>query len=160
MPAAVADDSFSAGAVLGRFVLKRRLGRGGMGEVFAGEDVDLGRPVAIKVVRADTDHPAYHARLLREAQALARLEHPNVVRVYEVNSDRGRLFIAMELVDGATLTAWLKQLRSWQDIVAMFLQVGLGLSAVHRAGLVHRDFKPDNVLIDRDGKARVADFGL
>src|SRR6266446_3285966 len=80
-----------AGAQLGRFVLKRRLGRGGMGEVFAGEDMDLGRPVAIKVVRGDTDHPAYHARLMREAQALARLEHPNVVRVYEINSDHGRL---------------------------------------------------------------------
>jgi serine/threonine-protein kinase len=153
-------NELGAGAQLGRFVLKRRLGRGGMGEVFAGEDVQLGRPVAIKVVRGDTDHPAYHARLMREAQALARLEHPNIVRVYEVNSDHGRLFVAMELVDGTTLTQWLQQPRSWQDIVAMFEQIGVGLVAVHRAGIVHRDFKPDNVLIDRDGKARVADFGL
>jgi serine/threonine-protein kinase len=148
------------GAMLGRFRLKHRLGQGGMGVVFAGEDVQLGRPVAIKVVRGDTDHQAYRARLLREAQALARLEHPNVVRVYEVNTDRDRLFIAMELVDGVTLTAWHREPHSWKEIVAMYRQVGAGLAAVHHAGLVHRDFKPDNVLVDLKGVARVADFGL
>src|SRR3954471_4978328 len=90
----------------------------------------------------------------------ARLEHPNVVRVYEVGSDRGRVFVAMELVQGETLTSWMRQFRTWQDIVDMFVQVGTGLAAVHGAGLVHRDFKPDNVLVDRKGRARVADFGL
>jgi hypothetical protein len=131
-----------------------------MGVVLACDDADLGRPVALKLVRADAEHPAYRARLLREAQAMARLEHPNVVKVYEVGSDRGRLFIAMELVDGETLTSWLRSFRTWQDTVEMFMQVGAGLAAVHGSGLVHRDFKPDNVLVDRAGRARVADFGL
>ena len=150
----------AAGTRLGRFVVRAQLGQGGMGIVFAGEDIELGRPVAIKVVRSDIDQPAYRDRLLREAQAMARLEHPHVVRVYEVGTDRGRLFVAMEYVDGETLTKWLVPARPWRDIVAMFVQVGDGLAAVHRSGLVHRDFKPDNVLVDRGGQARVADFGL
>ena len=149
------------GTMLGRFRLQRRLGAGGMGVVFAGEDVQLGRPVAIKVVKGEPAQTGEHqARLLREAQALARLEHPNVVRVYEVDTDRARLFIAMEYVDGPTLTQWQRELRPWQDVLAMYRQVGAGLAAVHHAGLVHRDFKPDNVLVDRAGHARVADFGL
>jgi predicted Ser/Thr protein kinase len=148
------------GAAIGHFIVRKRLGEGGMGVVLACEDADLGRPVAIKLVREDVEHPAYRARLLREAQAMARLEHPNVVRVYEVGSDRGRLFIAMELIDGQTLSAWLRDSRGWRDVVDMFVQVGEGLAAVHAAGLVHRDFKPDNVLVDRNGRARVADFGL
>ncbi|HUJ63632.1 MAG TPA: serine/threonine-protein kinase [Kofleriaceae bacterium] len=148
------------GAAIGRFVVRARLGEGGMGVVYAGEDADLGRKVAIKLVRGDSEHPAYRARLLREAKAMARLEHPNVVRVYEVGSDRGRLFVAMELVDGKTLTSWLREPHGTAEILAMFAQVGAGLAAVHAAGLVHRDFKPDNVLVDRGGRARVADFGL
>jgi hypothetical protein len=131
-----------------------------MGVVFSGEDIDLGRPVAIKLVRSKDEHPAYRARLLREAQAMAKLEHANVVRVYEVGTVQGRLFVAMELVEGATLSAWLREPRDWRAVIAMFLEIGAGLAAVHHAGLVHRDFKPDNVLVDRDGHARVADFGL
>jgi serine/threonine-protein kinase len=146
------------GNIIGHFRVVRRLGMGGMGVVFACEDTSLGRQVAVKLVR--DEHPAYRARLLREAQAMARLEHPNVVRVYEVGTDRGRMFIAMELVEGETLTGWLRSFRTWQDVVEMFLQVGAGLAAVHGVGLVHRDFKPDNVLVDRQGRARVADFGL
>ncbi|HSD88949.1 MAG TPA: protein kinase [Kofleriaceae bacterium] len=148
----------AVGNIIGHFRVVRRLGMGGMGVVFACEDTSLGRQVAVKLVREE--HPAYRARLLREAQAMARLEHPNVVRVYEVGTDRGRMFIAMELVEGETLTGWLRSFRTWQDVVEMFLQVGAGLAAVHGAGLVHRDFKPDNVLVDRQGRARVADFGL
>jgi hypothetical protein len=147
-------------AMIGHFAIDERLGAGGMGEVYAGVDVHLGRPVAIKLVRSEVDGEAYRARLLREAQAMARLEHPNVVRVYEIGNDAGRLFVAMELVDGETLTGWLRAARAWVDVVAMFEQVGAGLAAVHAAGLVHRDFKPDNVLVDRAGRARVADFGL
>src|SRR5688572_30397762 len=95
------------GNVIGHFVIRSRLGEGGMGVVLAGHDADLGRPVAIKVVKESAQHPAYRDRLLREAKVMARLEHPNIVRVYEVGSDRGRLFVAMELVDGVTLAAWL-----------------------------------------------------
>ena len=157
---AASSGALVAGTRLGRFVVRAQLGAGGMGVVFAGEDVELGRPVAIKVLRGDVDQPAFRDRLLREAQAMARLEHPNVVRVYEVGTDRGRLFVAMELVDGVTLTKWLQTPRPWRELAAMFLQVGEGLVAVHRTGLVHRDFKPDNVLVDRAGRARVADFGL
>jgi hypothetical protein len=131
-----------------------------MGLVLKCVDADLGRPVALKLVREGASHPAYRARLLREAQAMARLEHPNVVKVYEVGSDRDRLFIAMELVDGVTLSSWLRDKHSWRDVVDMFVQVGEGLAAVHDSGLVHRDFKPDNVLVDRSGRARVADFGI
>ena len=157
----VATSVLAPGSLVGRFVIGARLGEGGMGIVLAGEDPDLGRPVAIKLVRAEVDQPAYRARLLREAQAMARIEHPNVVRVYEVGADRGRLFVAMELVDGVTLSTWLRvQRRSWREVVAIFGQIGAGLAFVHRAGFVHRDFKPDNVLVDRDGRARVADFGL
>jgi predicted Ser/Thr protein kinase len=153
--------SLEPGQKIGHFVIRKRLGEGGMGVVLACHDADLGRPVAIKLLKAEVDLPAYRARLLREAQAMARLEHPNVVRVYEVGSERGRLFVAMELVDGVTLTAWLAGgRRPWRDVLAVFTQVGGGLAAAHRAGLIHRDFKPDNVLIDRAGRARVADFGL
>jgi predicted Ser/Thr protein kinase len=149
------------GKLIGRFVIRARLGEGGMGVVLSGMDPDLGRPVAIKVVKESVEHPAYRARLLREAQVMARLEHPNVIRVYEVGTDRGRLFLAMEHVDGVTLWSWVQvERRPWREVVRMFEQVGAGLSAVHRAGLVHRDFKPENVLVDRDGRARVADFGL
>ncbi|HEY5920698.1 MAG TPA: serine/threonine-protein kinase [Kofleriaceae bacterium] len=155
-----ASDELGPGAAIGHFIVRRRLGEGGMGVVLACEDADLGRAVALKLVRTDTEHPAYRARLLREAQAMARLEHPNVVKVYEVGSDHGRLFIAMELVDGQTLSAWLRESRGWRELLDIFIQVGEGLAAAHAAGLVHRDFKPDNVLVDRSSRARVADFGL
>ena len=149
------------GERVGRFVIRARLGEGGMGVVLAGHDPDLDRPVAIKLLRAGAEAPAYRARLLREAQALARLDHPNVVKVYDVGVDGERVFVAMELVAGTTLTQWVSaQRRTWREVVGKFVAVGDGLAAVHRAGLIHRDFKPDNVLVDRTGRARVADFGL
>jgi eukaryotic-like serine/threonine-protein kinase len=145
-----------------QFVLLERLGAGGMGVVFAAFDEKLERKVAIKLVATQGGEERAQARLLREAQAQGRLSHPNVVTVYEVGTLlEGGLFIAMELVKGQTLRAWQRGgPRSWQDIVAMYAAAGEGLAAAHRGGIVHRDFKPDNVLVGDDGRVRVADFGL
>ncbi|MBZ0238804.1 MAG: protein kinase, partial [Deltaproteobacteria bacterium] len=156
------------GDQIDRFVLLEQLGAGGMGVVYAARDADLERKVAIKVLRAkhgQAPSAAMRARLLREAQAAARLSHRNVVTVHEVGAVEdgpaaGQIFVAMELVDGETLTRWQGQPRAWRDVVAMYLQAARGLAAAHAAGLVHRDFKPDNVLVGKDGEARVTDFGL
>ncbi|WP_375768939.1 serine/threonine protein kinase [Archangium gephyra] len=143
---------------LGRFAVVRKLGEGGMGAVFMGHDALLDRRVALKLL-----HPDMVARewLLREAQALARLAHPNVVAVHEVSEHEGQVFVAMELVEGQTLREWLAAgKRTVPQVLAMLVQAGRGLAAAHEAGLVHRDFKPDNVLVGRDGRARVVDFGI
>jgi tetratricopeptide (TPR) repeat protein/tRNA A-37 threonylcarbamoyl transferase component Bud32 len=155
-----------AGDAIGRYRIVARIGGGMMGEVFAAVDPQLGRKVAIKVLRRDSaadgadDAEDRSTRLLAEAQALARVSHPNVVGIYEVGTVAGHLFIAMELLDGGTLTRWLGLGRAWRDIVAAFVAAGQGLAAVHAAGMVHRDFKPDNVLVGGDGRMRVTDFGL
>ena len=147
---------------VGRFAVLRRIGAGGMGVVYAAYDEQLGRKVAIKLVRPGRDDPDASARSRREAQALARLSHPNVVHVYEVGEYQGQVYLAMEFVQGETLRAWQTRTpRPWQDTVAMYLQAGRGLAAAHARGLVHRDFKPDNVLVgDEDQRPRVLDFGL
>jgi tetratricopeptide (TPR) repeat protein/tRNA A-37 threonylcarbamoyl transferase component Bud32 len=153
---------------VGRFLVLEELGRGGMGVVLAAYDPDLDRKVAVKVLHATAGQsPAEHsegrARLLREAQALARLSHPNVVTVHEVGTVGDQVFLAMELVRGRTLRQWVQPLagpQRWRTIVATFRQAGEGLAAAHRCGLVHRDFKPENVLVDAEGRARVLDFGL
>jgi serine/threonine protein kinase len=134
-------------------------------EVFEGYDPELDRRVALKVLRPEVEAQCSlqaRSRMMREAQALARLRHPNVTMVYEVGtSETGAFFIAMELVEGRTLGRWLRaRPRSWREIVEVFLQAGRGLAAAHRAGLVHRDFKPDNVIVDEEGNTRVVDFGL
>lgn len=145
------------GDVLGRYVLLEILGSGGMGTVYAARDPGLERKVALKLLREPKEQP----RLLREAKALARLAHPHVVAVYDVGTFEGRTFLAMELVEGWNLREWQKIApRKWREITTVLLEAGRGLAAAHSAGLVHRDFKPDNVLIGRDGRARVADFGL
>jgi len=146
---------------VGQFVLLERLGAGGMGVVYAAFDEQLERKVAIKLVTQGGSERAQQ-RLLREAQAQGRLSHPNVVTVYEVGTlPEGGLFIAMELVKGQTLGTWQEDgTRTWQDIVAMYTAAGEGLAAAHRGGVIHRDFKPDNVLVGDDGRVRVADFGL
>jgi Tol biopolymer transport system component/tRNA A-37 threonylcarbamoyl transferase component Bud32 len=146
------------------YVIVELLGAGAMGLVYAARDEELQRPVALKLVRpsktAGLDEAPARERLLREAKAAAALSHPNVVVVHEVGTFGGQVFIAMELVDGS-LTDWLAAApRATSEIVAMLVNAGKGLAAAHDAGLVHRDFKPDNVLVGRDGRPRVADFGV
>jgi len=150
---------------IGRFDVVSRLGRGGMGIVYEGYDPQLDRRLAIKVMRAPAfaleADPKRAQRLLREAQATAKLSHPNVVTVYEVGSIGDSVYMAMEYVDGQTLRQWSRyKARSWKEIVEVFIQAGRGLVHAHGAGLVHRDFKPDNVMIDAEGRVRVLDFGL
>jgi len=152
----------SPGERVGRFVIERVLGEGGMGVVYAAADEQLKRRVAIKLISEGKSgaNAERNERLLREAQAVAQLSHPNVVSVFDVGHERGEPYVAMEYVDGGTLGDWLEaEQRSWRDIVRMFVQAGRGLSAAHAAGIIHRDFKPSNVLI-ADGRARVVDFGL
>ncbi len=149
---------------LGRFVVLHPLGAGGMGVVYAAYDPELDRKVAVKLLHpslsgSDKEDVA-RARLQREAQAMAKLSHPNVVAVYDVGTYQGQVFIAMEFVQGQPLTAWLRTPHDRRDIVATFLAAGRGLAAAHRQGIVHGDFKPDNVIVEADGRARVLDFGL
>ncbi|MCH9681226.1 MAG: tetratricopeptide repeat protein [Deltaproteobacteria bacterium] len=143
------------------FCILEPLGEGGMGTVYLADHIELQRRVAIKVHRRQQDSAEDQA-LLNEAQAMAQLSHPNVVTVHRAGVVDGRVYIAMEYVRGSTLSAWVHTdpPRPWRAVVDMFIEVSRGLSAAHAAGLVHRDFKPDNVLIDTDGRPRVADFGL
>ncbi len=145
----------------GRYLTLGPLGRGGMGTVLEAFDPTLDRKVAIKLLHTDVNE--HHAqRLIREAQALARLSHPNVVQVYEAGWIEGRAFVAMELVRGRTLQQWARQEPGpgWKACVEVYLQAGAGLAAAHAQGLVHRDFKPTNAIVDDEGRVRVLDFGL
>jgi tetratricopeptide (TPR) repeat protein/predicted Ser/Thr protein kinase len=147
-------------ARLGHYVMLQELGRGGMGIVCAAYDQVLDRKVAIKLLQGRGNAQA-QARLIREAQALARLSHPNVVQIYEIGELEQLAFIVMEFVDGVTLREWLRsESRSAEAILAVFDAAGRGLAAAHAQGLVHRDFKPDNVMIRHDGRVLVMDFGL
>jgi tetratricopeptide (TPR) repeat protein len=146
----------SSGAQIGRFATIGTLGSGGMGVVLEAHDPELDRRVAIKILHRGIGV----VRLQREAQAMAKLSHPNVVAVYDVGSLRDQVFVAMELVDGQTLRAWMHESHPWREIVVMLLGVGRGIAAAHDAGLVHRDVKPENVLVGKDGRPRVTDFGL
>jgi tetratricopeptide (TPR) repeat protein len=148
--------------LLGRYEIVDELGHGGMGFVFRARDKQLGRDVAIKLVRARKELSAMMtARLLREAQALAQLSHPNVVAVYDVLESEGDVCVVMELVAGKAADAWMReQLRPWREVLRVFRDAGRGLAAAHAVGLVHRDFKPANLIIGDDGRVRVLDFGL
>jgi len=150
------------GARLGRFRVESQLDAGGVGLIFAGFDDELARPVALKVLRARAiGDTRGRARLLREAQALAQLSHPNVVTVYEVGEWQDSVFVAMELIRGQTLRAWLREHRGERErFIELMIQAGRGLAAAHEVGIVHRDFKPANVLVGDDGRVRVLDFGL
>jgi len=146
---------------IGRFTIVRELGSGGMGLLLVGRDEQLHREVAIKLLRVERGSTRDRQRLEREAQALAQLSDPNVVPIFEVGDHDGELYIAMELVVGDSLRTWARNSeRSWQQIVAVYLQAARGLAAAHSRGLVHRDFKPENALVGDDGRVRVVDFGL
>ena len=148
--------------LVGRYVILRKLGEGAMGEVYVAYDENLDRRIAIKLVRAmgqRTDD--VYSRMLREAQGLARLSHPNVVQVYEAGVFKGRVYLAMEYIEGESLREWSERAeRGWREVLACCVEAGRGLAAAHRVGLVHRDFKPDNVIVGVDGRVRVLDFGL
>ncbi|CAN5885020.1 hypothetical protein BH11MYX2_BH11MYX2_09050 [soil metagenome] len=153
-------DETKPGARIGRFDVIEAIGRGGAGEVFAARDPDLDRVVALKLLHADNDSSRGGDRLLREAQAAARLSHPNVVSVHEVGVVPQGIFIAMERVVGSTFSVWLERPRTRDEIVGAIIQAGRGIEAAHRAGVVHRDIKPSNMLVGDDGRVRVSDFGL
>ncbi len=153
------------GEQLGRYLVVDTLGAGGMGVVYRGFDPDLHRQVALKLLRprsaTGSGSGGARTRLMREAQAMAKLAHPNILTVYDVGTLGDQVYIAMELVDGATLEQWMRsRARSVDEILDAFEQAAAGLSAAHEAELIHRDFKPDNVLVDGDGRVRVMDFGL
>ena len=154
---------FTRGDKLGRYTVLERLGVGGMGVVYAAYDPELDRRVAVKLLRGlrASQHAEGRQRLVREAQSLARLNDPHVVAVHDIGTWRDQVFLSMELIDGGTLTQWRREkARSWREVLAVFIAAGRGLAAAHRAGIIHRDFKPDNVLVGKDGRVRVTDFGL
>ncbi|ATB33227.1 serine/threonine-protein kinase [Melittangium boletus] len=161
LPAVPETPLFRAGHPLGRYLLEGTLGQGGMGVVYAARDPMLGRTVALKLLRPGLGGDEARARLVREAQAMARLAHPNVLPLFELGMEGEHVFLVMERVEGPTLAEWLRaRERPWREVLAILLQAGEGLAAAHRAGLVHRDFKPGNVLVGADGRPRVTDFGL
>ncbi len=168
---APAEAEFPRGTVVDRYVVLDPLGTGGMGFVYSAYDPQLDRRVALKFLHkhlqfeagAGDERPEdFTARLVREAQAMGRLSHPNVVAVYDVGvSGDGRVFLVMEVVDGGTLGDWLKaQKPGWREVLRVMCEAGDGLAAAHRAGVIHRDFKLDNVLMGSDGRPRVVDFGV
>ena len=151
---------------IGRYTILGTLGRGGMGLVYKAYDAELDRRVAIKMFHRDRGGEAdsrgreIHARAMREAQALAKLSHPNIVAVHEVGSYEGQVYIVMEYVLGETLREWLAARPPLKRVLEVFVQIGQALAAAHRAGIVHRDLKPENVVVRSDGHAQVLDFGL
>jgi serine/threonine protein kinase/tetratricopeptide (TPR) repeat protein len=161
-----AREDLTPGARVGRYVVHDLIGQGGMGLVYTAHDPELDRWVAIKLLRSNPKQSeegvSYgQMRLLREAQAMAQLSHPNVLPVYDVGKFGKSVFVAMELVRGVTLDRWVKaQPRTWREILEVFTQAGRGLLAAHAAGLVHRDFKPANVLMGEDSRPRLTDFGI
>ncbi len=146
---------------IGRFAIIRRIGAGGMGTVYAAYDEQLDRKVAVKIINARTAaSQTAQLRLKREAQAMARLSHPNVITVHEVGEFDDQVFVAMEFIHGDSLDAWIRGQPPWSEVVEVFIQAGRGIDATHQAGLVHRDLKPHNIMRAEDGTVKVLDFGL
>lgn len=146
-----------------RYVILKPVGQGGMGVVYAAYDPDLDRKVALKLLHPDLAGPEEQgrARLLREAQAMARVSHPNVITVHDVGTFGDQVFVAMEFIQGHNLHEWLREgNHSWQEVLRVFLEAGRGLAAAHKAGLIHRDFKPANVLVGNGSRVYVTDFGI
>ena len=155
-----ATESDQPGRV-GRFLVIGSLGSGGMGVVMAAYDPELDRKVALKLIRPERKGTLAQSRMLREAQAMAKLSHPNVVQIYDVGTLGEQTYLAMELIEGMTIRDWLEaESRTWSEILEAFVAAGRGLAAAHEHGIIHRDFKPDNVLVSDDGRVRVADFGI
>jgi tetratricopeptide (TPR) repeat protein len=161
-----AAPQLSIGDTIGRYIVLERVGAGAMGQVFAAWDPQLDRKVALKLLRPGVSDGAHDARLLREAQTLARLSHPNVVSVFDVGRWEGQRFVTLEFISGGSLRQHLERRRreagalGWREVVQRFVEAGRGLSAAHGAGVIHRDVKPDNLLVRDDGRVLVTDFGL
>ncbi len=149
-----------SGARVGRYIVLEAVGAGAMGTVYAALDPELDRRVALKVLRSRATTEELRARLLREAKAMARIIHPDVITVYDVGTRGKQLFVAMEFVKGGTLRGWSAPARGWRTVLEKYIRAGRGLAFAHAAGVVHRDFKPDNVLVGDDERVRVTDFGL
>jgi eukaryotic-like serine/threonine-protein kinase len=163
---AARTDGFTRPTQIGRYQILDVIGMGGMGVVCTAYDAKLDRKVAIKLLRDAAAKDSRRrsmgqARLVREAQALAKLSHPNVITVHDVDTWEDNLYMAMEYVEGRSIAEWMEEARRpWQDVVKHFIAAGRGLAAAHAAGIIHRDFKPHNVLLGNDGRVRVVDFGL
>jgi serine/threonine protein kinase len=159
----VAAENAAAPGRIGRYTVLGPIGQGGMGIVVRALDPQLRREVAIKLLRPGRGGLAeeMQARMLREARAMAALSHPNVVPIYDIGEHDGGLYIAMQFLAGANMSGWLRREKPpWRRVLGVFRAAGRGLAAAHTAGLVHRDFKPANVIVGDDGRVRVVDFGL
>jgi tRNA A-37 threonylcarbamoyl transferase component Bud32/tetratricopeptide (TPR) repeat protein len=159
-------DLLVRGATVGRYLVLERLGAGAMGIVYAAYDPELDRKIALKLLRPakqrSGDQSRREARMVREAKAIAKVSNPNVVAIFDVGLHEGQVFMAMEHLAGGTLRDWMApdKKRSWREILKLFIQIGHGLAGAHAEGLIHRDFKPDNVLLDKNGQPKIVDFGL
>ncbi len=156
-------DALHVGSVVDRYIVVERLGAGAMGVAYSAYDPKLDRKVALKLLRhrAGGDPLLRQERLVREAKAIAKLSHPNIVGLFDVGVHLGEVFLAMEYLSGGTLKRWLgAERRPWRDVLKMFIDVGRGLDDAHAAGLIHRDFKSENVLLDKSGVPKIVDFGL